>query len=221
MAAQSAAATPSESALLTPLTSLTVAPLTLDLAAAYAQDQSSGAEGTKPDGKPVMVDPSPARWGISDDHWWIGLGGGAAFDFDRDYDFNIYVSAGTFVATDLEFTLELGAWYFEQEGPNTGGIHPNINFRWHFWHDDDRDWTVYADTGVGLLFSFDDTPAGGTSFNFTPRVGVGATFRLDEDETRLQVGLRYHHISNARIEGDGNNPARDSVMVYAGVIFPF
>jgi hypothetical protein len=31
----------------------------------------------------------------------------------------------------------------------------------------------------------------------------------------------WHHISNGRYTGDVNNPSRDSVMVYAGIMIPF
>jgi hypothetical protein len=94
-------------------------------------------------------------------------------------------------------------------------------FRWHLLHDDHFNWTIFGDVGIGLLFSFDDVPTGGTSFGFTPRAGAGFTHRLGDGETRLQVGFRYHHISNGRFQGDAQNPSRDSIMLYAGVIFPF
>ncbi len=73
----------------------------------------------------------------------------------------------------------------------------------------------------GLLFAFDNVPEGGTGFNFLPRLGVGFTKQLDEDGTRLIMGVRWQHLSNGRIEGDERNPSRDSVMVWAGVMFPF
>ena len=72
-----------------------------------------------------------------------------------------------------------------------------------------------------FLFTGDDVPPDGTSINFTPRAGMGVTRALDDSGTRLMVGVRWAHISNARIEGDGENPSRDSVMGYVGVIWPF
>ncbi len=187
--------------------------LTLDMAAAYAQ--------------PPVVEPaaeakpaSTPRWGHADDSWWLTLGGGIAHDLHKDTDYNAHVAFSTFIAYELEFAVELGAWYFAQEGEDTGGINPNMVFRWHFLHDDAFDWTIYGDVGIGLLFAFDDVPASGTSFDFTPRAGFGFTHRLEGD-TRLQIGFRYHHISNGRLQGDAQNPSRDSIMLYAGVVFPF
>jgi hypothetical protein len=69
--------------------------------------------------------------------------------------------------------------------------------------------------------STDDVPNDGTSFNFTPRLGVGFTRQLTDSGIRLEGGLRWAHISNARITGDADNPARDSAMLYVGLIFPF
>lgn len=104
-------------------------------------------------------------------------------------------------------------------------------FRWHFWRWDRRVAeygetyrnTFFADFGIGLLAGFDEVPDGGTGFNFLPRLGVGYTHALTETEagSRLTLGLRWHHISNARIEGDERNPARDSLMFYAEIQFPF
>jgi len=196
------------------------APLALDMSAALKQDP---AQPTAAD-NPATTIPAPTKksaFGQSDGGWWLTLGAAAASDLDSDYDFNGHIAASTFVATDFEFAVEAAGWYFDQQGPNTGGVSGSMVFRWHFCHDDDYSYTVFGDVGIGLLGSFDNTPADGSSFNFLPRIGLGATFKLDDAGDRLQIGVRYHHISNARLFGDGDNPARDSVMLYAGIIFPF
>ncbi|MFN9991847.1 MAG: acyloxyacyl hydrolase, partial [Phycisphaerales bacterium] len=91
--------------------------------------------------------------------------------------------------------------------------------RWHFLNKERM--TVYADLGIGVLFTTDDVPSDGTSFNFTPRAGAGITHRLGDSANRFELGVRWAHISNARTSGDGDNPSRDSIMLYGGVIFPF
>lgn len=195
------------------------APLVLSLSAAYSEPETAGAAGGDAAGPAPATKGGTGRFG-AEGSWWLTLGGGAATDLDNDRDFNLHVAFSNFLATDLEFALEAGGWYFDQEGPNTGGVNGNLVFRWHFLHAKDDSYTVYGDVGIGLLGSFDDTPADGTSFNFTPRAGVGTTIRLTDDGVRLQLGVRYHHISNARIEGDSNNPSRDSIMAYFGFVFP-
>lgn len=185
-------------------------PLRLDLASALA---SQPADAPAPASAAARFgEPGP---------WYLTLGGGAAFDFEDSTDGNLFVGFSTFLARELEFQVELGAWYFAQPGDDTGGLSASIVARWHLLHADDFDWTVYLDAGIGVLGAFDETPPGGTSFNFLPRLGAGFTKAIDGTAARLQVGLRWHHISNARINGDDNNPARNGLMIYAGVIFPF
>jgi hypothetical protein len=81
-------------------------------------------------------------------------------------------------------------------------------------------WTLFADVGIGVLLATDNTPSGGTGFNFTPRAGVGGTWRLNDEGVRLQAGVRWHHISNARINGETRNPDRDGIMGYVALQFP-
>ncbi|MBL8757582.1 MAG: acyloxyacyl hydrolase [Phycisphaerae bacterium] len=196
------------------------APIALCTALAYAASDDPPPAPAAPPADPAQTAARP-RFGSPDGHWWITLGAGLAHDTHEDTDYNAHAAFSTFIATELEFAVELGGWYFAQSGEDTGGINPNLIFRWHFCHDPAFDWSLYADVGIGLLFAFDDVPDGGTSFDFTPRAGLGFTHRIGDCDTRLQLGLRYHHISNARIQGDDRNPGRDSIMIYAGVIFPF
>mgnify|MGYP001951235339 CR=1 FL=1 len=51
--------------------------------------------------------------------------------------------------------------------------------------------------------------------------GIGMTHQISDDGTRLVGGLRWHHISNARIHGDDSNPSRDAPHVYLQVAIPF
>jgi len=47
------------------------------------------------------------------------------------------------------------------------------------------------------------------------------TRRITDGGVRLQAGVRWAHISNARIKGDDDNPSRDSAMLYVALVFPF
>lgn len=174
----------------------------------------------KPTASAAMLQGESAapKFGAEGSRWWT-IGTGVANDFSDATDFNLFGAYSYFLADDIEFSAELGLWYYAQTGDDTGGINPNMVFRWHFYND--QDWTVYVDAGIGLVFTADDVPPDGTSINFTPRAGLGFTRALDDSGTRLMVGVRWAHLSNARIEGDGENPSRDSVMGYVGVIWPF
>ncbi len=158
---------------------------------------------------------------------WLTIGGLYAYNFDEDHDLNVHVAWSRFIVDDVEFVLEAAAWYFAQKGQDTGGVSGVFLFRWHFLHAEDYRWSVFGDAGIGLLAGFDEVPDGGTGFNFLPRLGLGFTRAFDESVDgesrgpRWMVGVRWHHISNGRIEGDERNPARDSVAIYAGVTIPF
>lgn len=154
----------------------------------------------------------------------LTIGTGVAFDLESEdgddaTDFNLNIAWSRFLVDDFEMRLELGGWYFDQDPDAAWGINPNFVLRWHLINRDA--WTLYADAGIGVVFSSDDVPSGGTSSNFMPRAGVGWTHKLGDAGNRLELGVRWHHISNARITGDSNNPDRDGVMVYAGISFPF
>lgn len=185
---------------------------------------------TAPAGQPVPDDEAhdttpvaPAKvatpvFGAPDSEW-LTLSTGIAKDFDESTDFNLSVSWSRFIVQDVEFGVEAAAWYFDQENDPALGLNGTPFLRWHFVAHET--WSLFTDAGIGLCVTTDDVPEGGTSFTFTPRAGFGATIRLAEDDTRLEVGIRWQHFSNARITGDEANPGRDEPMLYVGVIFPF
>lgn len=167
----------------------------------------------------LVVPGAPPKFAQAGSDWWT-VGAGAAVGRRTHVDANVYGAWSHFVADDVEVAAELGVWYYAQEGDDAAGINPNIVFRWHFVHEDD--FTIFTDIGIGVLAATDNVPSGGTSFDFTPRAGVGFTYALnDAGNVRLVGGLRWAHVSNARIHGDDNNPGLDSVMLYSGVQFPF
>jgi len=168
---------------------------------------------------PRLAGQGPLEYGeAGDTHLSFGSGLGLTFEDEPSTDIGGFASYHRFLAHDVEFIAELAVFHYNQLGDNTIGVNPGVNFRWHYVNT--GDWSLYADVGIGLLVSPDDVPDGGTSFNFTPRVGVGLTRRLTQSGLRLITGARWHHVSNARIEGDDRNPDRDGILLYAGLSFP-
>ncbi|MGJ3251263.1 MAG: acyloxyacyl hydrolase [Elainellaceae cyanobacterium] len=156
---------------------------------------------------------SPAFGSRGLQRWYVQ--GGGATTFENNFGL---VGAGVshFFANGHSVNLELNGMAFDQAGDDAVGLNLAVLLRWHFIRQ--RNWSLYVDGGAGILGTTNDVPSTGSSFNFTPQAGGGATIRLD-DEKRLMVGLRWHHISNAELyEG---NPGRDSVLGYVGVNFPF
>ena len=165
----------------------------------------------------ASTEPRRPSFGIEGTQWFT-LGAAVGRGFRESTDSNIHAAWSRFLADDIEFATELDAWYFDQDGPNAFGVSPTMIFRWHLVNT--GKWTVYGDAGIGILLASDSVPDGGSNVNFMPRAGAGVTYGLTED-TRLQFGLRWHHVSNARITGDESNPARDGPLIYFGIIHRF
>lgn len=183
------------------------APTTFSFSTATAQSLEAEAPAHKPFGSP----------GNS----FISVGGGVAYsanDGDTATDSNGYIAWNYFLIQDVEFSLEAGVYYFNQTGPNQWGGSGTLALRWHFLNK--QTWSLFAEAGVGLLGASGPVPTGGTSFDFMPRAGAGFTYEFSPGGPRLQAGVRWYHISNARIEGDSNNPSRNGVMGFVGVMFP-
>jgi hypothetical protein len=190
---------------------LEVTPVALCLKAQPGADSG----GRTPD--VIAPEPIKPRYGDKGTEW-ISFGIAGANDFSSSHDYNIHAAWSRFLVDEVEVSAELAAWYFDQNGPNAFGINPNVVFRWHLYRGEN--WTFYHDAGIGVLLASDTVPDRGTNFDFTPRLGVGVTYGVDED-TRLQFGFRWHHISNARIQGDASNPARDAPLLYFSLVRRF
>ena len=70
-------------------------------------------------------------------------------------------------------------------------------------------------TSAGGFLYFNRQMFGQTNFNFTAQLGGGVQLFSANRRTSLDVGYKYHHISNANL---GNqNPGMDSHMVFIGL----
>lgn len=188
------------------------APASLNVGSLRDQPATASAEPQAAPTVPVRLD-----YGDKGTNW-LTIGGGYAKAFNQVDDGNLFVSWSHFLGRDVEFNVEGGLWHFNQRGKNAVGLNAVMVFRWHFYNQDPI--SLYLDTGIGILVANRNVPSGGTGFNLTPRVGGGMTWRLTDDGVRLQLGVRWHHISNARIHGDARNPSRDAPYFYTGLIFP-
>ncbi|MFU8829241.1 MAG: acyloxyacyl hydrolase [Phycisphaerales bacterium] len=157
---------------------------------------------------------------------WLSLSAGVMFDNSDNTDYSLRLTYHQFLAKDFEINLGLTGWLHDQPEQNEASGSFDLGFRYHFLTDPERGWSVYADTGIGLMLSTGNVPERGTSYNFTPRAGVGLTMRLPENlgggvGARLDLGVGWQHYSNASTSSSRNNPARDSLIIRLGVIFPF
>lgn len=125
------------------------------------------------------------------------------------------VGLSKFIFEAHSINLELNSIYFSQPSDDALGLNLALLMRWHFVRK--SNWTAFADAGAGVMGTTSDVPSRGASFNFTPQAGAGFSLKLNE-QRRLILGLRWHHISHADLFGA--NPGRDSIMGYVGLQFP-
>ena len=99
--------------------------------------------------------------------------------------------------------------YFEPENATGFGITPRL--RLDFGH-----WTItpYIEAGVGLFYTDLDVHELGQNFNFSPQGEVGLDFPIARC-TLLNLGYRYHHISNAGMSEP--NEGVDTNMIVIGI----
>jgi hypothetical protein len=183
----------------------------------FSDEPVASADGDKGDFEIKAAKPA---FGDEGGHWGTVGFGISPSAYGDGVGYNPTFTYSYFLADGIEMAGELGGWYYDQDGDNAFAINPCAVIRWHFWRSESKDTTVYFDGRIGVLISDDKIPFDGTSFNFTPGFGFGATHRLT-DRWRLQAGIRWSHVSNARIRGEEDNPSRDGPLFYTGIIFEF
>lgn len=172
-----------------------------------AERQAEAAEAPAP----------PARYGAAGTQYVL-ITGTYASDFQDSNDVALGGGYSRFLADDVEWLLELNGWYHSQEGGDAASLSPVTGFRWHYYNNGRT--SLFLNAGIGLLFASDNVPDMGSGFNFTPQIGAGVTHRLTDAGTRLVAGVRWHHISNARINGEDRNPSRDGAALYLQIAVP-
>jgi len=169
------------------------------------------------DSSEVTFSDAPPRFGTRDTwRWTIQAGGGIDIQSSDNSIMLAGVGVSYFLIENLSLNVELSGAYADQLGSDAGGVDFNLLLRWHVF--DFETWTIYADGGAGMIFTFNDVPADGSSANFTPQLGVGFSFEVTR-EVQLLTGVRWHHISNANVYR--TNPGRDSIFGYVGISVAF
>lgn len=149
----------------------------------------------------------------------VFLSGTHGFD-DGDI-YVIHAGVGYHLLDDLSIHLDfVGGYTFEDErqiDPNAT-IGFDLLLRLQIFQG--AGWSIFVEGGAGMVWFRDGFPPGGTHQNFTPQLGAGFTCPFI-DQSRLLLGIRWHHISNASKTGEDRNPGYDGIMAYAGVMIPF
>ena len=158
---------------------------------------------------------APPKFGQAGKPRWY-VQGGVGADFDDDLFGLVGTGVSYFVFDNHSLNLELNGLAVDQQNNNAVGLNLALLVRSHWIRGEN--WSIYIDGGAGLLTTNNDVPDSGSSFNFTPQIGGGATFAVN-DTQRIMTGLRWYHISNANTFEA--NPGLDAVYGYVGYNFPF
>ena len=128
------------------------------------------------------------------------------------------IGVGYYVWENVSLNLEASGFSVDQNGPDSTLADLGILLRQHLFHR--GRFSFFVDVGAGLTYATHPTPPGGTYFNFTEETGLGATWQLAGD-LHLIGGVRYFHLSNARIEGPSRNPSINATQGYVGLMWSF
>jgi hypothetical protein len=139
--------------------------------------------------------------------------------YSDDRLYNLNVSGGYYFWNNNSINLELQGSYVDQPGGGDddavlGAV--GILGRWHFLVRDQ--WSLFIDGGGGVSYADHMIPIFGTNFNFIGKVGIGASWEI-QDRTYLMGGMRYYHFSNGQIHGRDDNPSYDGLQFWAGVMW--
>jgi len=129
---------------------------------------AANAEGQAPREVPLF--------GKKGTDWWSISASGMADD-DDNRDFSLRLGYHCFIADNFEISAALTGWYHDQPNDNEFSGSFDLGFRYHFLCDEqNKDWTVYADIGIGWqhysnasITGSDDNPA---RDSFQVRAGV-------------------------------------------------
>ena len=138
--------------------------------------------------------------------------------FAEDEFYGGSVSGHYYFGDEVSLGVELQGYAVDQVRDDTvlGGA--ALVLRWHFLADDD--FTLFADGVGGVSLAEAEVPEGGTHFNYVPKLGGGATFKL-RDNVHLVGGVRFFHLSNGNLHGRDENPSQDGVQYFVGVAWTF
>lgn len=98
--------------------------------------------------------------------------------------------------------------------PDGWQVGPAAGLRWQ-WRTGPG-WSVYLDGQAAPVRHQHALSEHSLRFNFDLQGGAGASRALTPD-TRLLGGLRWHHLSNARVRGQDRNLGYDGALLYGGL----
>lgn len=153
--------------------------------------------------------------------WDAEAGGSFAWEFypyDHEKIATGSAGVGYYLADNFAASLTVPVSHVRQYAQDATMAGLDLTLRYHFLQYDR--FTAFGDLSGGIAQANHIVPPGGTYFNFTAKLGVGATWRL-ADQFYLVGCVNYFHLSNAAIRGINRNPDLNAVQPYLGVMIRF
>lgn len=120
--------------------------------------------------------------------------------------------------TDTNFCLrcELTSYGVSTHDGDAAAGQGSLGLRHHFYQFGNS--SIFNDVGFGVFYAGRRVPESGTYLNLTFHCGLGIDHPIS-DTVDLIVGVRYFHLSNARLEGPKHNPSLNGPEAYIGLMF--
>jgi hypothetical protein len=153
--------------------------------------------------------------------WDLEAAGSFAWEFypyDHEKIATGSAGVGYYLADNFAATLTVPVSHVRQSTHDATMPGLDLTLRYHFFQREK--FTLFTDLSGGLAQATHIVPPGGTYFNFTAQLGLGATWRV-ADQVDVFAGVHYFHLSNAAIRGINHNPDLNAVQPYVGVMFRF
>ena len=142
----------------------------------------------------------------------------APIRFSDDHFYGGNLAAHYYFGDEVSIGAEFEGYYVDQVRDDAALAGESVVLRWHFLAAER--FSLFVDAAGGVSYAEAEVPEGGTHFNYTPKLGGGATFGL-RDDLHLIGGVRFFHLSNGNLHGRDQNPSQDGVQYFVGVLWTF
>lgn len=170
---------------------------------------------------PVHAESSapPATDPFAEDARWWSVSGGVSVDNRLGQIHLVQAGLGCVLAPDLGVHAGVTLGYahaLRTKDHLVGG--PQVGAIWRLAHA--GRWSGYLEGLAGAVVHEEPMTDESLPFNFDLQAGLGAGYALGGGSV-LRGGVRWHHLSNARIRGKPRNLGYDGPLVYVGVAVPY
>lgn len=141
-----------------------------------------------------------------------------SFDLSRERIESGSVGVGYYFLDNNSISAEFAGFAVQQAGGDSAISEANFRLRTHFLQA--GPFSFYVDGAAGVSIANNETPRGGTYYNYVLQIGPGVAYRL-QDHLFLMGGARYWHLSNAQIQGSDRNPSINAIEGYVGLMLTF